>query len=151
MLIYKALYGLRSSGKMWSVRFSKCLREIGFFPCRMEPDIWIRKNGYVYKYIAVYVDDLAIAAKKPAELIKLLEDEYKFKLKGSGPMIISGTRMDSCVMLPRNISRRWWTITNVCLVKNPDIIIHHHWTRAIIQKLMFLTSLTKKVSRDTSL
>ena len=36
---------------------------MGFTPCRAEPDIWMRRNGNVYKYIAVYVDDLAIAAK----------------------------------------------------------------------------------------
>jgi hypothetical protein len=28
-----------------------------------EPDIWMRKSGKVYKYVAVYVDALAIAMR----------------------------------------------------------------------------------------
>jgi hypothetical protein len=34
----------------------------------------------------VYVDDLAIAMKKPQEFISILEDKYQFKLKGTGPI-----------------------------------------------------------------
>jgi hypothetical protein len=61
MIIYKALYGLRCSGACWHDRFSDCLRAKGFFPCKAEPDIWMRPRNGVYEYIAVYVDDLAIA------------------------------------------------------------------------------------------
>ena len=86
LIIYKALYGLRFSGKMWLARFADCLREMGFFPCKMEPNIWIRKNGNLYEYIAVYVNDLAIAAMSPKETIQMLQEKYKFKLKGSGPI-----------------------------------------------------------------
>jgi hypothetical protein len=39
MIIYKALYGLCSSGACWHDRFSDCLRAEGFFPCKAEPDI----------------------------------------------------------------------------------------------------------------
>ena len=67
-IISKALYGLRSSGAKWHDRFSDCIRELGFFPCRAEPDIWIRRNGQLYEYVAVYVDDLAIAMKIPKSL-----------------------------------------------------------------------------------
>jgi hypothetical protein len=37
-----------------------------------------------YEYIAVYVDDLAIASKEPAGIIRALTEDYKFKLKGTG-------------------------------------------------------------------
>jgi hypothetical protein len=40
----------------------------------------------VYEYIDVYVDDLAIAAKDPREIVNVLERKYKFKLKGTGPI-----------------------------------------------------------------
>jgi Reverse transcriptase (RNA-dependent DNA polymerase) len=63
LVISKALYGLRSSGARWHDQFADCIRELGFFPCKAEPDIWMRKNGNIYKYIAVYVDDVAIAMK----------------------------------------------------------------------------------------
>ena len=38
------------------------------------------------KYIAVYVDNLAIASKDPAGIICALTEGYKFKLKGTGPI-----------------------------------------------------------------
>jgi Reverse transcriptase (RNA-dependent DNA polymerase) len=56
LVISKALYSLRSSGARWHDRFADCIRKLGFFPCKAEPDIWLRKNGNIYKYIAVYVD-----------------------------------------------------------------------------------------------
>jgi Reverse transcriptase (RNA-dependent DNA polymerase) len=59
LVISKALYGLNSSGARWHDRFADCIRELGFFPCKAEPDILMRKNGNIYKYIAVYVDGLA--------------------------------------------------------------------------------------------
>jgi hypothetical protein len=88
LIIKKALYGLRSSGKRWHERFSDCLRNEGFEPCKAEPDIWIRPNPIqsCYEMIAVYVDDLAIGMKDPESFLKVLADKYKFKLKGSGPI-----------------------------------------------------------------
>ena len=84
LLIKKALYGLRSSGLRWHERLADCLRDMGFFPCKMEPDIWMRDCSNFYEYIAVYVDDLLIASKDPKSIVKNLEDTHKFKLKGTG-------------------------------------------------------------------
>jgi hypothetical protein len=39
LIISKALYGLRTSGLRWHKQFSQCLREMGFEPCKTEPDI----------------------------------------------------------------------------------------------------------------
>jgi hypothetical protein len=88
LVIFKALYGLRTSGLRWHKRFADCLREdMGFEPSKSEPDIWMRKNGNIYEYIAVYVvDDLAIAAKDPKGITDVLMDKHKFKLKGTGPI-----------------------------------------------------------------
>jgi hypothetical protein len=44
----------------------------------------MRRVDNHYKYIAVYVDDLAIASKCPAGIIRALTEDYKFKLKGAG-------------------------------------------------------------------
>jgi Reverse transcriptase (RNA-dependent DNA polymerase) len=86
LIIYKALYGLRSSGARWHDRFSDCLRAEGFIPCKAEPDIWLRPRNGVYEYIAVYVDDLAIAMADPQTFVNTLEDKHQFKLKGTGPI-----------------------------------------------------------------
>ena len=42
MIIVKALYGLRTSGARFHERFADTLRDLGFFPCLNEPDLWIR-------------------------------------------------------------------------------------------------------------
>ena len=65
LIIHKLLYGLRSSGLRWHEILADYLRDMGFFPCKVEPDIWMREKDAMYEYITVYVDDLAIATKKP--------------------------------------------------------------------------------------
>jgi hypothetical protein len=37
----------------------------GWTPCIAEPEKWMRKNGNVYEYIGVYVDDMALGMKDP--------------------------------------------------------------------------------------
>ena len=58
------LYGLESSGKRWAEVIHSILKELKFTPSKADPCIWLRKapNLRFYEYIAVYVDDLCIAA-----------------------------------------------------------------------------------------
>jgi Reverse transcriptase (RNA-dependent DNA polymerase) len=86
LLIDKALYGLRSSGLCWHQRFSDVLRDMGFVPSKAEADIWMREGDGVYEYIAVYVDDLLIAARDPKKIVETLQEKHRFKLKGVGPL-----------------------------------------------------------------
>jgi hypothetical protein len=46
----------------------------------------MQKKGNLYEYIAVYVDNLAIAMKDPKEFTDVVEAKHKFKLKGTGPI-----------------------------------------------------------------
>jgi len=86
LVIVKALYGLRSSGARWHERFADTLRDMGFTPSKADPDVWMRRVEDWYEYIAVYVDDLAIASKDPKAIIGELVEKYKYKLKGVGPI-----------------------------------------------------------------
>ena len=86
LVVFKALYGLRTSGVRWHERLGDCLSDMGFIPSKAEPDIWMRHKGDHYEYIGTYVDDLAIASKNPQGIIKTLEEKHHFKLKGSGPI-----------------------------------------------------------------
>ena len=86
LIIFKALYGLRSSGARWHERFADTLRDMGFIPSKADPDVWMRRNGDHYEYIAVYVDDLAIAARDPKSIVAALVERHKYKLKGVGPI-----------------------------------------------------------------
>jgi hypothetical protein len=55
---------------------------MGFVQSRAESDIWMRENNALYGYMAVYVDDLFIAARDPGEITWTLEQSHEFKLKG---------------------------------------------------------------------
>jgi Reverse transcriptase (RNA-dependent DNA polymerase) len=88
LVISKVLYGLRSSGARWHDRFADCIMVLGFFPCKSNPDIWMRKNEDIYEYVAVYVDDISIAMKDPQEFINILETVHGFKTKGTGPISV---------------------------------------------------------------
>ena len=65
IIFLKALYGLKSSGKRWDEVIHGILRGMKILPSKADPCIWLRKapNLRCYEYIAVYVDDLCIAAE----------------------------------------------------------------------------------------
>ena len=59
-----------------------------FIPSRADQCIWLKKSKKlnIYEYIAVYVDDLCIAAQDPKEIINVLKSKYHLKVKGDGPL-----------------------------------------------------------------
>ena len=67
LIMIKALHGTCSGGARWHDRLFDILQELKFKPSKADPDVWMRPEpgGTCYEYIAVYVDDLAIAAKDP--------------------------------------------------------------------------------------
>jgi hypothetical protein len=69
LVIGKALYGLPTTGTRWHNRFADYMSKLGFLPCQADPDISMRKLEDTYEYIAVYVDDLSIAMKKPKRVL----------------------------------------------------------------------------------
>ena len=73
LIFLKALYGLKSSVKRWAEVIHSILRDIKVLPSKADPCIWLRKapNLRCYEYIAVYVDDLCIAAESPSAIIRL--------------------------------------------------------------------------------
>ena len=84
LLIIKALYGLKSSGKRWHERLSAVLLKMGFVPSKAERDIWMRDKGDHYEYIAVYVDDLLLLSKDAQGILDELTKKCGFKMKGAG-------------------------------------------------------------------
>ena len=87
LLISKAQYGLKSSGRCWHDKLHDVLKDMGFQPSKAEEDIWMRDMDDHYEYIAVYVDDLMIASRNPKAIITALENKpNSFKLKGTGPV-----------------------------------------------------------------
>ena len=88
LIMIKALYGTRSGGARWHDRLFDILQELKFKPSKADPDVWMRPEpgGTCYEYIAVYVDDLAIAAKDPQAFCHELKKRYNLKLKGVRPL-----------------------------------------------------------------
>ena len=88
LIMIKALHGTRSGGARWHDRLFDILQELKFKPSKADPDVWMRPEpgGTCYEYIAVYVDDLAIAAKDPQAFYNELKKRYNLKLKGVGPL-----------------------------------------------------------------
>ena len=88
LIMIKALYGTCSGGARWHDRLFDILQELKFKPSKADPDAWMRPEpqGTCYEYIAVYVDDLAIAAKDPQAFCNELKKKYNLKLKGVGPL-----------------------------------------------------------------
>ena len=88
LIMIKALHGTCSGGARWHDRLFDILQELKFKPSKADPDAWMRPEpgGTCYEYIAVYVDDLAIAAKDPQAFCNELKKKYNLKLKGVGPL-----------------------------------------------------------------
>ena len=88
LIMIKALYGTRSGGARWHDRLFDILQELKFKPSKADPDAGMRPEpgGTCYEYIAVYVDDLAFAAKDPQAFCNELKKKYNLKLKGVGPL-----------------------------------------------------------------
>ena len=88
LIMIKALYKTRSGGARWHDRLFDIFQELKFKPSKANPDVWMRPEpgGTCYEYIAVYGDDLAIAAKDPQAFYNELKKKYNLKLKGVGPL-----------------------------------------------------------------
>ena len=46
----------------------------------------MREKADHWEYIGTYIDNLAIASRDPQAIVDKLAKEYKFKLKGTGPI-----------------------------------------------------------------
>ena len=88
LIFLKALYGLKSSDNRWAEVIHGILRDMKFLPSKADPCIWLRKvpNIRCYEYIAVYVDDLWIAAESASAIIQTFKIKYHLKGKGYGKL-----------------------------------------------------------------
>jgi hypothetical protein len=85
LVFKKALYGLRSSSRAFRAHFADFLRGMGFFACRYDRDVWMRKRETDdgYDYICTHVDDFKIVAREPQRWQEQIS--AAFLLKSIGP------------------------------------------------------------------
>jgi hypothetical protein len=83
----KALYGLVNSPRLWNRHLTASLSDIGFVQSTSDPCLYVKLvNGAVKAAIAVFVDDLAIAA--PQSDIELLKAQLsrRYRMTDGGPL-----------------------------------------------------------------
>ena len=88
LVIYKALYELKSPGLWWSQKINDIMLDMGFSLCKADPCVWLRKAKCAtkYKYVAIDVDDLLIVFYCASEFIYTLKRKHNLKIKGEGPL-----------------------------------------------------------------
>ena len=79
-LIIKSLYGLKTSAARWHEELSRTLTKLGFFPSRVDSDLWMKDCGTHYEW----VDDIIAASKNPSAILRQFITEANYKLKGVG-------------------------------------------------------------------
>jgi hypothetical protein len=84
VVITRALYGLRSSGKAWRDHMAQTLRDGGYTSCKADPDVWMRAktrpDGFQYwSYVLVYTDDILVVDHEPQVVMDYLASRYTLK------------------------------------------------------------------------
>jgi hypothetical protein len=88
---------------IWFTLVSDVLWLMGLRPSKAEAGVWMQENNGLYKYVAVDVDDLLIAARDPNSIVQTLQEKHKIKLKCVGHLI---TNLDA-------ITFTTWTVPYV--------------------------------------
>ena len=107
LIIYKALYGLKSSGLRWSQKIHDIMLDMGFSPSKADPCVWLRKAKCAtkYEYVAMYVDDLLIACDCASDFIHTLKRKHNLKITILG-VITTWTQMVPLLHNPKCTSPR---------------------------------------------
>jgi hypothetical protein len=96
------MYGLPVAGASFRSYLALHLRELGYKPCKADPDVHMRtavkKNGDIYwQYMLAYVDDLLCCGEDPMLQMKLIEGKFTLK---------DGTVEEPCMYLGADIYQR---------------------------------------------
>ena len=84
VVITRALYGLRSSGKAWRDHMAATLRDFDYMSCKADPDVWMKPKtkagGFKYwSYVLVYTDDILVIDHEPKVVMDYLASRYTLK------------------------------------------------------------------------
>ena len=79
LIIFKSLYGLRTSAARFREHLVERLRTMGFIPSKGNLNFFMRDKGDHYEYRATYVDDVLVWSKDPMSVIETLKKTYIMK------------------------------------------------------------------------
>jgi hypothetical protein len=85
--LLKALYGLRSSPRLWWKHLDKYIKSLHFKPCVLEPCLYHMMYKGTQMYLMIYVDDILIASTN-LEHIKEVKKKFcmKFEMTDMGEL-----------------------------------------------------------------
>lgn len=90
MIIFKSLYGLKTSSARFHEHLSEKLRQIGYTPSKAYLDLWILKKCDHYEFIARFVDDVLIFSRDPLSIMNELKKTYVMKAIGTPEYYLGG-------------------------------------------------------------
>jgi hypothetical protein len=90
--LQRALYGLKTALRSFHKIFGDTLQQMGLTPTQADQDLWYCKanNHAGYDYLATHVDDIAIAALRPAEYMNMIEQKFLVHNKEDSPSYYLG-------------------------------------------------------------
>jgi len=104
-LIVRALYGLKSAGASFNRHISDCMRQMGYEPCKADPDLWMKpvvrpEDGVkYYAYILLYVDDCLCIHHDAVAALQELDKYFQMKPGSIGdPDIYLGTKLRKVIL-----------------------------------------------------
>jgi hypothetical protein len=83
--LQKSLYGLKQYGRMWHNHLSEYLLKSGHKNVPIYPCVFIKKSGYIFVMLAIYVDDINLIGtrEKLQKTRDSLHREFEIKDFGS--------------------------------------------------------------------
>ena len=90
VLIFRVLYGLKSSRQAWRSHCAQTLEQIGFKSSLADPNVWykpsVKSTGEEYDtYLVVYVDNLLCIDESPQRYMDMINQSFKIKEGSIGP------------------------------------------------------------------
>jgi hypothetical protein len=84
--LLKALYGLRSSPRLWWKHLDKYIKSLHFKPCVLEPCLYHMMYKGTQMYLMIYVDDILIASTNLEHIKEVKKFCMKFEMTDMGDL-----------------------------------------------------------------
>ena len=104
-LVVRALYGLKSAGASFRNHMADCMAQLGYVPCKADPDLWMKasvrpNDGHkYYTYVLFYVDDCLVISHDATSVLNQIDHFFKMKPGSIGdPDFYLGAKLKETVL-----------------------------------------------------
>ena len=90
IIVFRALYGMKSAGRDFRNHLSDCMRTLGYDSCPTDQDVWMRETKSLdgvtcWEYLLLYTDDTLSIGPNSEENLMELNKSFKLKESSIGP------------------------------------------------------------------